>query len=119
MIQRCNSLYCLQKTRSDALLTLCAPLVVLFDDSRQCGLIGFRSFIIFTLRFLETFRTQRAESVRRIEALEASDFDKSALHPRLEVPMRLVDSLTFFAEHDDYHLARISDLIRLFDPRAR
>jgi hypothetical protein len=32
--------------------------------------------------------------------------------------MRLVDMLYFQSEHDDYHLARISELIRLFEPRA-
>jgi len=28
--------------------------------------------------------------------------------------MRLVDMILFQAEHDDYHLARISELARLF-----
>jgi hypothetical protein len=28
--------------------------------------------------------------------------------------MRLVDMLFFQAEHDDFHMARISELIRLF-----
>ena len=28
--------------------------------------------------------------------------------------MRVTDMLYFQAEHDDYHLARISELIRLF-----
>jgi hypothetical protein len=36
------------------------------------------------------------------------------LHPRLNQPMRVVDLLFFVAEHDDYHLARISELIREF-----
>jgi hypothetical protein len=39
-------------------------------------------------------------------------FEAVAIHPRLNKPMRLVDMLFFQAEHDDYHLARISDLIR-------
>jgi hypothetical protein len=30
------------------------------------------------------------------------------------LPMRLVDMVFFQAEHDDYHLARISELMRLF-----
>jgi hypothetical protein len=33
------------------------------------------------------------------------------LHPRLKQPMRLVDHLYFVAEHDDYHLARIWEMI--------
>jgi hypothetical protein len=28
--------------------------------------------------------------------------------------MRLVDACVFFADHDDYHLARIRELQRLF-----
>ena len=34
------------------------------------------------------------------------------MHPRLERPMRLIDMMFFHAEHDDYHLARISELRR-------
>jgi hypothetical protein len=33
------------------------------------------------------------------------------LHPRLKVPMRLVDHLCFVAEHDDHHLARLWALV--------
>ena len=32
----------------------------------------------------------------------------------LNIPMRLVDMVLFQAEHDDYHLARISEQARLF-----
>jgi hypothetical protein len=59
---------------------------------------------------LKTFRTAREEIVNRLESLDAEIFERSALHPRLNVPMRLVDMLFFQAEHDDYHLARISEL---------
>ena len=60
------------------------------------------------------FRTERLELVTRLEALEAEVFARSAHHPRLNVPMRLVDMMFFQAEHDDFHLARISELRRLF-----
>jgi len=46
--------------------------------------------------------------------LEPESFARVAIHPRLNIPMRLVDMLYFQAEHDDYHLARISELVRLF-----
>ena len=59
---------------------------------------------------LKAFRTARQEIVDRLESFEAEIFERSALHPRLNVPMRLVDMLFFQAEHDDYHLARISEL---------
>jgi hypothetical protein len=60
------------------------------------------------------FRAQRLQTVNRLDNLDPPAFAAVAHHPRLNVPMRLVDMLFFQAEHDDYHLARISELIRLF-----
>ncbi|HSL53970.1 MAG TPA: DinB family protein [Pyrinomonadaceae bacterium] len=62
---------------------------------------------------LKAFRTARHEIVNRLESFDDEIFARSALHPRLNVPMRLVDMLFFQAEHDDYHLARISELKKL------
>ena len=62
---------------------------------------------------LNAFRTARHEIIYRLESLDADVFARPALHPRLNVQMRLVDMLFFQAEHDDYHLARISELKRL------
>jgi len=61
---------------------------------------------------LIAFRTARHDIVNRLESFDAEIFERSALHPRLNVPMRLVDMLFFQAEHDDYHLARISEIKR-------
>ena len=63
---------------------------------------------------LKDFRAQRMQLVNRLDNLEPANFAAVAHHPRLNVPMRLVDMLFFQAEHDDFHLARISELIRLF-----
>lgn len=62
---------------------------------------------------LTAFRTARHELVNRLESLDPHVFAHSALHPRLNVQMRLVDMLFFQAEHDDYHLARISELKKI------
>lgn len=62
---------------------------------------------------LTAFRFARHELTRNLESLDADIFARSALHPRLNVQMRLVDMLFFQAEHDDYHLARISELKKL------
>ena len=62
---------------------------------------------------LKAFRTARHDIVHRLENLDGDIFARAALHPRLNVPMRLVDMLFFQAEHDDYHLARISELRKL------
>lgn len=63
---------------------------------------------------LSDFREQRLKIVARLDGLDAEMFARSAFHPRLAVQMRLVDMIFFQAEHDDYHLARISELMRLF-----
>ncbi len=60
------------------------------------------------------FRMVRMNLVSRLEKLEPDGFIRSAQHPRLETPMRVCDMIFFEAEHDDYHLAKISRLIRLF-----
>jgi len=52
--------------------------------------------------------------VERLDGFLSEMLARTALHPRLNIPMRLVDMIFFQAEHDDYHLARISELARLF-----
>lgn len=63
---------------------------------------------------LTEFRAHRTRLVNRLDGLDPQAFAAVAHHPRLNLPMRLVDMIFFQAEHDDYHLARISELIRLF-----
>ena len=57
-------------------------------------------------------RAPRRELVRQLEAADEADWLRSALHPRLRERMRLLDLAFFIAEHDDHHLATISDLLR-------
>jgi uncharacterized damage-inducible protein DinB len=59
-------------------------------------------------------RTTRSAILERLELLEPAAFARVAHHPRLNVPMRLVDLVYFQAEHDDYHLASISGLLRSY-----
>jgi hypothetical protein len=61
---------------------------------------------------LATLRAARGAVITRLEALEPAAFARQALHPRLQCPMRVVDMMFFHAEHDDYHLARITELSR-------
>ena len=62
---------------------------------------------------IDSLRTVRGQLVARLEAMDIADAGRSALHPRLKQPMRLIDACIFAADHDDYHLARISELKRL------
>lgn len=61
---------------------------------------------------LAAFRAERGEFVRRLEGFEVELVGRTALHPRLQLPMRVIDFAYFIAEHDDHHLARISALLR-------
>lgn len=63
---------------------------------------------------LREVRAAREAFVSRLERLEPHDFARVARHPRMGIPMRLVDGLYFSACHDDYHLARVSELSRLW-----
>ena len=55
---------------------------------------------------------ERAAFVEHLESLDPALFARTALHPRLAVPMRLVDLMLFVAEHDDHHLASITELAK-------
>jgi uncharacterized damage-inducible protein DinB len=68
---------------------------------------------------LAEFRADRAALVARFESLSDADWSRSALHPRIQQPMRIVDIAYFDAEHDDYHLGRIGERIRLFSSNRR
>jgi uncharacterized damage-inducible protein DinB len=60
---------------------------------------------------LREFRAARAALVLRLAQADDEVLGRSALHPRLRTPMRLVDLALFVAEHDDHHLAAITALL--------
>ena len=59
---------------------------------------------------LAEVRRERGALITLLEGMDPAVFSRSALHPRLNVPMRLVDLMLFVAEHDDHHLAAITAL---------
>jgi uncharacterized damage-inducible protein DinB len=61
---------------------------------------------------LADFESARHELVGQFEAADEADWIRSTRHPRLDTPMRLLDLAFFIAEHDDHHLATISELLR-------
>lgn len=63
---------------------------------------------------LADFRRDRDLLISRLEQWDPQRLGQSALHPRLQQPMRVVDMAFFVAEHDDHHLARMTELIRKF-----
>lgn|ERR1700744_106328 len=62
---------------------------------------------------LSAFRQIRVQTITKLEKLDEKTIFKSALHPRLKTPMRTMDLFLFVAEHDDHHLARITELVKL------
>jgi uncharacterized damage-inducible protein DinB len=61
---------------------------------------------------LKNAREARRDFVAQLETLDANVFARTRTHPRLGVPMRLVDMIYFMSEHDDHHLATITQLSR-------
>lgn len=59
---------------------------------------------------LSLFRDRRMAMVKRLETKSEAEAAQSALHPRLNTPMRLIDMVLFTAEHDDHHFAMIREL---------
>jgi len=65
---------------------------------------------------LRKFRSLRSRFVSILESADGSALERAARHPRLGTPMRLIDIAFFTAEHDDHHLVRITELLRLSTP---
>nr|WP_299343436.1 DinB family protein [Allomuricauda sp.] len=59
---------------------------------------------------LSRFEEMRNETVAQLKKLSDKDIYRKALHPRLKQPMRIMDLFLFVAEHDDHHLARITEI---------
>ncbi|MDB5232693.1 MAG: DinB family protein [Chitinophagaceae bacterium] len=55
------------------------------------------------------FINKRNRFVSRLESLDDDTQHFQAMHPRLRIRMRPVDMACFTAEHDDHHLASISE----------
>ena len=63
---------------------------------------------------LSDFRKERMAFVARLDSYDEDFVSRTALHPRLKTQIRVIDLAFFIAEHDDHHLARISELKRKF-----
>jgi len=61
---------------------------------------------------LKQFSAARNKLIERVKDSDEATASLTALHPRLQTPMRLIDSLFFIAEHDDHELAKISRILK-------
>ncbi len=60
---------------------------------------------------LDLFSSARNSLIKKIQNLDEATASLTSLHPRLKQPMRLIDSLFFYAEHDDHELTKIRTLL--------
>ena len=61
---------------------------------------------------LQAFTVERQKILETVYGFDAEMLARISIHPRLNQPMRLIDSLYFVAEHDDHHIAALSNLLR-------
>ena len=61
------------------------------------------------------FVNARMSLIKKVENFDESKVVLTALHPRLQIPMRLIDSVFFIAEHDDHHITKMHMLISKFN----
>lgn len=99
----------LDQTRLDEFLAGEPTLSAADMTNRRTNEAGYNDVAASTI--LDYFRARRNELVERLEALSEAQIERTAVHPRLQQPMRLVDWTYFVAEHDDHHVARIRELI--------
>jgi uncharacterized damage-inducible protein DinB len=60
---------------------------------------------------MKQFMNARNKLITRVRDFDEDTASLTALHPRLQTPMRLIDCLFFVAEHDDHELTKIRQLI--------
>src|SRR5688500_903595 len=60
---------------------------------------------------VDHFRKQRQDFVNKLKTLNEEQFEKTSLHPRLKINMKIVDLAHFICEHDDHHLARMTTIL--------
>jgi len=70
-----------------------------------------------TEELLQGFRDIRTKTIKLIEGITDEQVFKTSLHPRLKTPMRTMDLFLFVAEHDDHHLARITEIMQILNDK--
>ncbi|MFL5739823.1 MAG: DinB family protein [Flavisolibacter sp.] len=63
-------------------------------------------------QLLHLFTVERQKMLETIYSIDEEMLQRTSVHPRLNQPMRLIDALYFIAEHDDHHIAVVSNLLR-------
>jgi len=70
---------------------------------------GFNNYSITTL--LEKFVEERQATLSILDDADMQNESYTSMHPRLQLPMRMIDLAYFVAEHDDHHISAITAMI--------
>lgn len=62
-------------------------------------------------QLLSEFKRVRNILLFDLTSFSDKELIKTAIHPRLEVKMRVIDLAYFIAEHDDHHIAKIITIL--------
>ena len=62
-------------------------------------------------KLVKIFSTARNKLITLVKDMDETTASLTINHPRLQKPIRLIDSLFSTAEHDDHHLAKIRELV--------
>ena len=73
------------------------------------GRMNFNTFSLQEL--MNGFTHQRTKTIDFLNNLQETDFTKRSIHPRLQLPMRVIDLMYFVAEHDQHHLNAVANII--------
>lgn len=63
---------------------------------------------------ITAFKSERDHFIASLKNLDDSIQEFVSTHPRLNIPMRVVDMAFFTAEHDDHHIACINEIVESF-----
>ena len=63
-------------------------------------------------QLMQAFVVERQKILETVYDFDSVMLSRLSVHPRLNQTMRLIDSLYFVAEHEDHHIAAISNLLR-------
>ncbi len=74
---------------------------------------------VYVGKILAGFKYKRLAYVEQLSGLTEADMEKTALHPRLKIPMKIIDLAYFAAEHDDHHLAKMTAIAKQLPPPAQ
>jgi hypothetical protein len=67
---------------------------------------------ISSARLVDRLRRRRGELIQKLEDLDDTVVTRTAIHPRLERSLSVLDWMFFVAEHDDHHLAKAREIMR-------